>query len=127
MQLSEVIDRLGLEVRSGHDRLAREVTGGYVSDLISDVLAHAGEGAVWVTLQRHQNIVAAASMKELAGIVLVSGREPEDETLAKARLENIPLLVSRLPAFELVGRLWDLGIGRQAATSAATRPLARTQ
>jgi hypothetical protein len=110
MKLSSVVDELGLEVRSARQNLGSEVTGGYVSDLLSDVLANSREGNLWVTLQRHQNIVAVASMKELAGIVLVCGREPEDETLEKAEAEDLPILVSELPAFELVGRLYNLGI-----------------
>ena len=63
-----------------------------------------------MTLQTHPNIVAVASLRSLGGIVLVNGREPEAETLQKAREEEIPLLVSKLPAFELIGRLAGLGL-----------------
>jgi hypothetical protein len=121
MKLSSLVEELGLEVRSAGHNLGSEVTGGYVSDLLSDVLANSREGNLWVTLQRHQNIVAVASMKELAGIVLVSGREPEDETLAKAEAENLPLLVSALPAFELAGRLYTLGVRGTAHRSVQVR------
>jgi hypothetical protein len=86
------------------------VTGGYASDLLSDVLAHADDGALWVTLHIHQNIVAVASHKGLAGIILVQGRQPEKDTIARAEEENIPIMVSELPAFELVGRLYKAGI-----------------
>jgi hypothetical protein len=110
MTLNEIVQKLGLEVRTGQSALATDVGGGYASDLLSDVLAHAREGDLWVTLQTHVNIVAVASMKALAGIVLVNGREPEAETLQKAREEDIALLVSRLPTFELIGRLHDLGL-----------------
>ena len=110
MNLSEIIEKLGLEVRAGDSALSCEVSGGYASDLISDVIAHGREGDLWVTLQTHQNTVAVASMKALAAVCLVNGREPEAETLEKARQENIPLLVSELPAFELVGRLYNLGL-----------------
>jgi hypothetical protein len=41
---------------------------------------------------------------------LVYGREPEEDTLQKAREEHIPLLMSALPAFELIGRLYNLGL-----------------
>lgn len=110
MTLSEIVQRLGLEVRAGDAALATEVRGGYASDLLSDVIAHSREGDLWVTLQTHQNTVAVASMKGLTGIVLVQGREPEADTLQKAEEEHIPLLVSELPAFELVGRLYNLGL-----------------
>ena len=110
MTLSEIVQRLNLEVKAGGDALANEVRGGYASDLLSDVIAHGREGDLWVTLQTHQNTVAVASMKVLAGIVLVNGREPEADTLRKAAEENIPLLVSTLPAFELIGQLYNLGL-----------------
>ena len=110
MKLSEIAEKLELEVRAGDSALTNEVRGGYASDLISDVLAHGQEGDLWVTLQTHQNTVAVASMKALAAVVLVNGREPEPDTLQKAREENMPLLVSALPAFELIGRLYNLGL-----------------
>lgn len=110
MNLNNIVQDLGLEVRAGGNVLATEVRGGYVSDLMSDVIAHGREGDLWVTLQTHQNTVAVASLKGLAGIVLVNGREPDADTLQKAREENIALLVSALPAFELVGRLYGLGL-----------------
>jgi len=110
MRLREVAQALSLEVRSAAEQLDTEVLGGYASDLMSDVMANAEEGCLWITLQTHANIVAVAAMKELAGIVLINGREPETETAEKAEEKNIPILVSGLPAFELIGRLYDLGI-----------------
>ncbi len=110
MKLTEVIQALDLGVRSAKGNLAGEVTGGYASDLLSDVLAHSREGNLWVTLQIHKNIVAVATLNGLAGIVLVNGREPEQETLEKAEAEGVPIMVSAMPTFELVGRLYGLGI-----------------
>lgn len=110
MRLKDLIEPLRLEVRCGRELLEREVRGGYASDLMSDVMAHAEDGDVWVTLQTHANIAAVAAMKELAGIVLIGGREPERETLDKARAKGVAMLVSPLPAFEVVGRMYAMGI-----------------
>lgn len=110
MTVQQIIDKLGLKPLSAFSKLSAEVTGGYVSDLLSDVMANAKAGDLWVTLQTHQNIVAVASLKEIAGIVLIGGREPEKQTVAKAEAENIPLLLSNHPAFEVVGRLYQMGI-----------------
>lgn len=118
MKLADLVDRMDLEVRSARQGLGNEVTGGYMSDLLSDVLANSSDGNLWITLQRHQNIVAVASMKQLVGIVLVGGREPEEETVEKAEAENLPILVSELPAFELAGRLYTLGVRGTAPKSA---------
>jgi len=110
MKLKEITEKLNLQVKTGADKLDREVTGGYASDLLSDVLANAREGNIWVTLQIHQNIVAIASIKDLAGILIINSREPAEETVLKAEKEDIPILVSSLSAFELIGRLYKMGI-----------------
>jgi len=110
MKLSEIVEKLGLKIRTGGGKLDREVSRGYASDLMSDVIAHSMKNDIWVTIQIHLNIVAVASMKELSCIVLINGKEPEKETLEKAEAEGIPILVSDLPAFELIGRLYQLGI-----------------
>jgi len=106
----DIAKSFGLETRAGKDHLHEEVTGGYASDLLSDVIAHSRKGNIWVTLQTHPNIVAVASMKELAGIILTAGREPDSDTLRKAEEEGIPILISPLFAFELVGKLYQMGI-----------------
>jgi predicted transcriptional regulator len=106
----DIAKSFGLETRAGKDHLDEEVTGGYASDLLSDVIAHSRKGNLWITIQTHPNIVAVATMKELAGIILTGGREPDPETLRKAEEEGVPILVSPVFTFELVGRLYQKGI-----------------
>jgi len=112
MKVKEVQKSLQLETVAGEKGLDKEVAGGYCGDLLSDVMANADHGALWFTTQAHQNIVAVAVLRELAGIVLVNGRVPDEETKAKAEEEGIPILLSPLPAYHLAGRLYELGIGR---------------
>jgi hypothetical protein len=110
MELQELVDSLFLEVKTPELNLHREVTGGYASDLLSDVIGNANKGSIWITLQVHLNIIAVASLKELSGIILVSNRNPDADTLKKADAENIPVMISTLPTFELVGKLYALGL-----------------
>lgn len=110
MNLQKIASSLNLMIKSSSNDLTQEITGGYVSDLLSDVIANAQRGNVWITLQVHQNIVAVAVLKELAGIILVNNRQPAEDTLEKAKQEGIAILVSQLPAFELAGKLYQLGI-----------------
>jgi predicted transcriptional regulator len=94
----------------------RNVLGGYASDLLSDVMANSREGDVWVTMQKHVNIVAVAQLNGLACIVLVNGRQPEPDTVKRAEEERIPLISTPLQAFEVAGILYSAGIrGRGAA------------
>ena len=111
MRLEEVVGRLALSVRCGGEHLDRQVTGGYCGDLMSDVIANAAPGALWITMQVHVNVIAVALLKEIAGIVLVRGREPAPEALLKAAEERIPVMVTDLPAFEIAGKLHALLAG----------------
>ena len=110
MKLTEVTEKLTLEPRADPVDAEVEVTGGHVSDLLSEVMANSARGDLWITLQVHQNIVAVASLKEHSAVVVVGGREPEAETIEKARSEKIALFSSPQSAFELAGRLYELGL-----------------
>lgn len=75
MTVRHIIEQLGLRVwAQGRDQEVRE---GYVSDLLSDAIAHADEGSLWITVQRHINVVAVAQLKKIAGIIISRGLEPE--------------------------------------------------
>ncbi len=110
MKLREIVEKLKLEVKTGDDKLDSDVKGGYVSDIISDVMANTHPGDVWVTFQTHENMVAVASLNGLCGVIMVNGREPEKDVLDKAEGAGIVVLLSKEPVFEVVGRLYALGI-----------------
>jgi Predicted transcriptional regulator containing CBS domains len=108
MKVSDLVEKLGLTVFSGHKGLDREITGGYVSDLLSDVMGSSHDGQVWITLQVHQNVMAIASLKDLAAVILVSDLQPHENTVRHSNDENIPLLGTNLPTFEIAGEFYQL-------------------
>jgi hypothetical protein len=111
VNVAEVAQRIeGKLVAGAADARSREVSGGYASDLLSDVITHSREGDLWVTVQKHVNTVAVARLNGLAGIVLVNGREPDPQMTARAEREHIPIVSTPLPAFEVVGVIHGLGI-----------------
>lgn len=110
MNVGEIAEALGLKVAGGKRGLGREVVSGYCSDLLSDVMANAPEGAVWLTVQTHQNVAAVAVLKDLAAVCLVGGRQPTDELLEKAEQEGMPILTTELDAFSLAGGLHKQGV-----------------
>ena len=111
MKIKELVDRFGLQVAAGEAGLDRDARGGYCGDLLSDVMANAPLGCVWLTVQGHLNIVAVAVLREMAAIIITGGREPDAETLQKAHQEGLPILRSPHSAFELAGRLFTAGVG----------------
>ena len=108
MTVKELSEKLNLSICCGAAGLDREIRGGYTSDLLSDVMGNAQEGAVWVTLQTHKNIMAIASLKELAAIVLVKGLQPEEDTAAESENEEIPILSTTLETFDITGQIFQL-------------------
>lgn len=110
MTIAEILPALDGKLVAGERRAHEQIKGGYASDLLSDVMANARVGDLWVTLQRHANIVAVAAVREVAGIVLVGSREPEPAALVRAEEEGVPIVVSPLPTFEVIGRLHAAGL-----------------
>ncbi len=108
MKLNELIEKASLTVINDAGNMQTEVAGGYTSDLLSDVMGNVGEGMVWITLQVHRNIIAVASLKEVAAIVLIGGAELEDETLEQARKQGVTVLATEKPSFETSGVIYGL-------------------
>ena len=108
MTVQELVDTLGLTVFCGKENLNREIKGGYTSDLLSDVMGHATEGQIWITLQTHKNVLAIASLKELSAILLVKGSTPEEDMLQQAVEEGIPVLGTNEQTFETTGKVYQL-------------------
>ncbi len=108
MKLIEIIKKLNLKVLCAEKNLERVVNNGYVSDMLSDVMANAKKDNIWITLQTHPNIVAVAVLKEIAGIIIPAGRKPEPNTIKKAEQEKIPIMTTELSGFEIVGRLYGI-------------------
>lgn len=108
MKVEEIVNELHLKSFSGTKGLATEVLGGYVSDLLSDVMGSAQAQYVWITLQTHKNVIAVASLKDLAAVIIVKGFEPDTDMLEQAVEEGIPVLGTNESAFDISGKLYNL-------------------
>jgi len=111
MNLQTLIDSLNLiALTEKQDFSAIQVTTGYTSDLLSCVMTGAKKDSVWVTLMAHGNIVAVSALLDLAAIIITEDAQPDIETILKANKENVILLSTPHPTFEIVGKLWELGL-----------------
>jgi predicted transcriptional regulator len=110
VKVKELVDRFNLHVAAGKDALDRQIAGGYCGDLLSDVMANAPTGCIWLTVQSHQNIVNVAVLHEMAAIVLTGDRSPDQETIERANDEGIPLLMSPQSAYDLAGQAFSAGL-----------------
>ncbi len=108
MTVKELMEALDLNIYSGQEGLNKEISGGYSSDLLSDVMGHAREGQVWITLQTHKNVMAIASLKDLAAVILVKGLKPEEDMTEQSNEEGIPVLGTTKQTFEITGNIYKL-------------------
>ncbi len=109
MKLSEIVKTLNLEVFSNEHLLDDiEVVGAYTSDLLSDVMGKAQEMQIWITLQNHKNVLAVASLKDLAAVLLINNIKPGTELIEQSKQEEIPILGTKEPAFIISGKLYNL-------------------
>jgi hypothetical protein len=111
LNLAEIIHSLDLKVVSGPRDLSGVIpSGGYTSDLLSCVMTGAPHGGIWVTLQAHSNVVAVAALLELVAVIITEDAQPEPATIRKADEEGITLLTTPKPSFQVVGKLWEMGL-----------------
>jgi len=92
------------------DQVPETITGCYISDLLSDVLARIEPGMLWVTVQVHRNVVSVAAMKDVAAVLITCGRKPDAAIIAEAEEAGIALMATPLSTFEAAGKLWEAGL-----------------
>ena len=83
----------------------RPVEGGYAGDLLSWVMGNAFGGCAWVTIMTNRNIIAVATLIEMACIILAEGCELDEELLALAEAQGVNVLGSPLGAYEICAAL----------------------
>ena len=118
MRLLEVVHLLSLrDLTQRPELLEVEVTGGYASDLLSDILVNAPEGGLSLTVQAHMNAVAVAVHACQVALLFTSSRLPPEEVVAQARTNGVALLVTDLCTFDAAGRLYELGLRGRPETA----------
>jgi len=110
MKLEEITNKLELKKAAKFFDGERTVTGAYTSDLLSDVMANTKKDNIWITLQTHLNIVAVATLKEITAVIVVLDKEIDKDTLEKAEGEKITILKTPMTAYQVSGKLYELGI-----------------
>ncbi len=108
MKLSVLEKELDLKLLTECDYDDREVTGGYVGDLLSWVMGRARTGDVWITIMSNINIVAVATLTDCACILLSEGVIPDENVIEKANSQDIVIMSSELSSYELSTKIGEL-------------------
>lgn len=77
-----------------------EVNGAYIGDLLSWVMGRANEDNAWITIMSNINVIAVASLSDVACVILAEGVSLDEELKKTAIQKEINVLSSKLPAYE---------------------------
>ena len=111
MKLSDIISMFDLETLNKKPiKNETMITDGYIGDLLSQVLAAAKPNSLWITIQRHLNIIGVAVTASIPAVIICEGHNIPDEVINKADEEQVALLRSKNNAFQLAGKLYKSGI-----------------
>jgi hypothetical protein len=105
MNISDFSGRFGFECVQT-DFQDSPVVNGYTSDLLSDVMAKAGEASALITIQAHKNTVAVATLVGINTIVICNSRPIPEEMTASAKAEGIAIFRTDKSQFEVSGLLY---------------------
>ena len=107
MKTRETAEKLGLNILCMPSP-DKEVTGGYTGDLLSWVMGRASEGDAWITIMTNVNIVAVASLADVACVILAESQTLEEDVLSTAQAKGINVLSSDRSAYDIALALGEL-------------------
>jgi serine kinase of HPr protein (carbohydrate metabolism regulator) len=108
MKLQEIINKLTLNVLTVVED--KDITGVFISDMLSDVMSNAQSGNLWITVQSHKNIVSAANLIDISAVIVTYNKKVPEDTIELANRYHVVILSSPLATFELASRLVEAGI-----------------
>jgi len=110
LTVAEIQSVLKAEMLCGEEKSGQQVFIVCGCDLISDVLAFTTPGSFLLTGLTNSQVIRAAEILDLKGVVFVRDKKPDEETIAMAKELGIPLLSSPYPLFESCGLLYARGL-----------------
>jgi predicted transcriptional regulator len=108
MKVQEIVDRL--ELKAMTRVFDKEVTGVYISDMVSDIIANAQAGNLLVTVQIHNNVIAATNLVDIPAIIVTQGKLPTDDVVKMAEKAQISVLSTGLTRWQVATKLYEAGI-----------------
>jgi len=110
MKISELATKTGLKaINESNDK---EIEGVYISDMASDIITNAKANTLLITLLTHKVLIAAANLIDVAGIVILKGRKPDQDVIELASRVGIALFSSEDDAWTFASKLSKLGFNK---------------
>lgn len=107
MTVGELSKKLSLEPQAVFEE-EREITGVYIGDLLSWVMGRAESGDAWITIMSNINVVAVATLADVACVILAEGVTLSEDVRATAAQKGVNIYSSPQKAYELSVALAEL-------------------
>lgn len=82
-----------------------KIEGVYIGDLLSWVMGRANAGDAWITIMSNINILAVATLSDVACIILAEGVQLEDNVKTAAQQKGINVISSDMSAYQIASAL----------------------
>lgn len=110
MKLLQVRDILQAEVLAGKDNFDREIEYAFGADLMSDVLAFVNEKTLLLTGLTNPQVIRTAEMMDIAAIIYVRGKRPDDASLELAEENGLTIMCTPYTLYTTSGLLYSSGL-----------------
>lgn len=110
MTVKDILKALDATVSSGSEHLDQEITSAFASDMMSEVLAYSKGQSVLVTGLCNPQVIRTAEMLDITCIVLIRGKEANEEMIRLAEERDLVILETRYIMFSACGILYGLGL-----------------
>ena len=78
----------------------RDIEGVYIGDLLSWVMGRCESGNAWLTIMSNVNILAVATLSDVATIILTEGVTLPDDIIATAKEKRINILSTEMSSYQ---------------------------
>lgn len=110
MKIAQITSLLEAGILCGHNRLNEEISYGFSSDLMSDVLTLDAENLVLITGLANVQIIRTAEVADIHCLVIVRDKKVSEEIVQLASELNMVLIESPFSMFKASGILYANGL-----------------
>lgn len=110
MKINEVVNIIDGKVICGENQLDLDVTKGFASDLMSDVLTLDTDNVLLITGLANLQAVRTAEMSDISAVVIARNKKVSEEMVELAKECNIILIECAGSVFKTAGKLYNAGI-----------------
>jgi hypothetical protein len=108
MRISEVVEKTGLEALNAWED--DDISGAYISDMVSDIITGAGGCSLLLTLQTHKSLIAAANLVDVQMVVFAHDKHPAEDVVQLADKAGIALFTTPEHTWAYAVKLFELGL-----------------